>query len=475
MKSKRTSKQIKILSLTACVLIFAVLPTFGNMRLPGIIGSNMILQQKSEVKLWGWADPYEKISITTSWNGKSYQVVGDRDAKWAITVPGSAAGGPYTIVFKGNNLITLTNILMGEVWVCSGQSNMEMNGNWGLKDIIEELPQAYNNNIRFFYIPKKAAKYPQDDVEGSWVVCDSNTLKSFSAVGYFFGKKLNEKLNVPIGLIGASWGGSAAEVWTPDSLINADAVLKSAASRIQPSGMVPYHPGYAYNAMISPLTNYSIAGTIWYQGENNTETAGTYSRLFATMVYAWRKAWRKDFPFYYVQIAPFRYKKKNSGALLREAQLQSMAVPNTGMVATTDLVTDVNNVHPENKHDVGWRLANWALAETYGQKMQAYKSPVYERVSFDKNKVLLTISNASRGMFVKGNKINDLEIAGKDSIFYAAKAILKHNKIIAWSDSVRHPIALRYAFHDTSIGNVFNQERLPLIPFRTDKWSITTP
>ncbi|NQX56984.1 sialate O-acetylesterase [Pedobacter panaciterrae] len=475
MKNKFTSKRTKILSLLACVMIFSGFSSFGNIRLPAIIGNNMLLQQKMDVKLWGWADPNEKISITTSWNQKSYQVVGDRDAKWQITVPGSGAGGPYTIVFKGKNLITLTNILIGEVWVCSGQSNMEMCGNWGLKDIKEELPQAYNKNIRFFCIPKKSARYPQDDVEGSWEVCDSSALKTFSAVGYFFGKKLNEKLGTPIGLIGASWGGSAAEVWTPDSLVNADTALKSAASRIQPSGMVPYHPGYAYNAMIAPITNYSIAGAIWYQGENNTETANTYSKLFITLIDAWRKAWQKDFPFYYVQIAPFSYKKVNSGALLREAQLQSMSHPNTGMVATTDLVTDVNNVHPENKHDVGWRLANWALAETYGHKIHAYKSPVYTHVSFEKNKALITIANASAGMVIKGEKVNDIEIAGKDSIFYAAMATLKDNKIIAWSDSVKHPVALRYAFHDTSIGNVFNKDGLPLIPFRTDNWPIVTP
>jgi sialate O-acetylesterase len=227
--------------------------------------------------------------------------------------------------------------------------------------------------------------------------------------------------------------------------------------------------------MIAPITNYSIAGAIWYQGENNTETANTYSKLFITLIDAWRKAWQKDFPFYYVQIAPFSYKKVNSGALLREAQLQSMSHPNTGMVATTDLVTDVNNVHPENKHDVGWRLANWALAETYGHKIHAYKSPVYTHVSFEKNKALITIANASAGMVIKGEKVNDIEIAGKDSIFYAAMATLKDNKIIAWSDSVKHPVALRYAFHDTSIGNVFNKDGLPLIPFRTDNWPIVTP
>jgi len=460
----------KILLAFICLTISV--SVLAEVRLPSILNNNMVLQQQSQVKIWGWADPNEKVNITTSWNGKTYSCIGSDNATWQVMVETPAAGGPFTITIQGKNKIELNNILVGEVWVCSGQSNMEMCGQWGLKDIKEELPHAYNNSIRFFYVPKKSAKYPQDDVEGSWVICDSNTLKSFSAVGYFFGKKLNEKLNVPIGLIGASWGGSAAEVWTPDSLVNENPILKSAAHKIQPSGMVPYLAGYAYNAMIAPITNYSIAGAIWYQGENNTETANTYGKLFITMIDSWRKAWRKDFPFYYVQIAPYRYKKLNTGALLREAQLQCMSHPNTGMVTTTDLVTDVNNVHPENKHDVGWRLASWALAETYGYKKLIYKSPVYDHVSFEKNKALITIANASAGMIAKGGKINDIEVAGKDSVFYAARAILKNNKIIAWSDLVKQPVALRYAFHDTSIGNIFNKEGLPLIPFRTDNWPI---
>jgi sialate O-acetylesterase len=384
------------------------------------------------------------------------------------------AGGPFTITFKGKNSITLSNILIGEVWVCSGQSNMEMNGNWGLKDIKDERPVAYNDHIRFFNIPKITSRHPQDDCKAAWTVCDSNTIMSFSAVAYFFGKKLNKDLNVPVGLVSASWGGTTAEVWTPDSIVNNDAVLKAAAAKIEPSGMCPYLPGYAYNAMIAPITNYTIAGTIWYQGENNTGTATTYKQLFTAMIDSWRNAWGAQFPFYYVQVAPFKYALNNTGALMREAQLQSMAIPNTGMVVTTDIAPDVYNVHPANKHDVGLRLANWALAETYHQTGIAYKTPVFKSFAIKKDKAEIVIDNAPKGLIMKGDSINELLIAGNDKVFYPAKAKIKNNKITVWSSLVPQPVAVRFGFNNTAIGNLFNKEGLPVSPFRTDDWPVET-
>jgi len=199
----------------------------ADIRLPSVLGNNMVLQQQSTVKLWGWSSPAEKIFITTSWNNKTDSVVATRDANWQIAIQTPAAGGPYSITFRGSNQIILENVLIGEVWVCSGQSNMEMNGGWGLKDIKAALPTSYNKNIRFFYIPKTTSDYPQDDCKGSWEICDSNTVKAFSAAGYFFGKKLNKDLNVPIGLINSNWGGTAAEVWTPAEVVyNNDSLKK---------------------------------------------------------------------------------------------------------------------------------------------------------------------------------------------------------------------------------------------------------
>jgi sialate O-acetylesterase len=475
LKSKLTGRRTGIMCrmLVALMLIGTFSSSRGNVRLPNIISSNMVLQRKSKVKIWGWSNPYEKISMTASWDNKTYQAEGTRDASWEVLIETPEAGGPYTVSIKGNNSIVLRNVLIGEVWVCSGQSNMEMSGNLGLKEIKAELRKAYNQNIRFFHIPKSTAAHPQKNVEGEWTVCDSNTLKSFRAVAYFFGKNLNKELKIPIGLVAASWGGTTAEVWTPDSVVNSKPVLKAAAAKILPSGMCPHLPGYAYNAMIAPITNYAIAGTIWYQGENNTLTAGSYHELFTSMIDAWRAAWHKDFPFYYVQIAPYRYAAKNTGALLREAQLQSAAHSNTGMVVTTDLASNVNDVHPQNKHDVGLRLSNWALAETYNQKGIAYKSPVFKSVGFKGDKAVVVLDDSESGLVVKGDAAAELFIAGDDQVFHPAQSAVKKNTIIAWSRDVKKPVAVRYGFTDTATGNIFSKTGLPVAPFRTDSWPVT--
>ncbi|HTF29416.1 MAG TPA: sialate O-acetylesterase, partial [Flavitalea sp.] len=433
---------------------------------------NMVLQQDTTVKLWGWADPNEKILITTSWNGKIYNATGSRDAKWSTDIETPKAGGPFTISFKGKNSLLLTNILIGELWLCSGQSNMEMSGNWGLSDIEKEKASANNDKIRFFSVVKNTADYPQDQIRGHWKLCDSNSLMDFSAVGYFFGKRVNERLGFPVGLINASWGGTAAEVWTPDSIINNQPVLKEAARIIQPSAMCPYIPGHTYNAMIAPLTSMAIAGVVWYQGENNTEAANTYNLLFTTMIKAWRTAWNQNFPFYYVQIAPYRYKKANSGALLREAQLKSAEYPNTGMVVITDLVTDVNDVHPKDKHNVGYRLANLALSEHYQIPGLPHKYPMPGDMHVIKNRIMISIKNAPNGLTTKGAPARELYIAGTDSVFHLAKASTKDTTITVWNKDVKDPIAVRFSFSDTAIGNIFSGEGLPLSPFRTDKWPI---
>ena len=454
-------------------LLCTTLASFANIRLPHVINSNMVLQQQSNVQLWGWAEPGERILVTTSWYNKTDSVKATRDAKWQIKIATPKAGGPYTIILKGYNTVTLDNVMVGEVWVCSGQSNMEMSGGWGLQDIKSELPNAYNTNIRFFHIPKTTAEYPQDNNAGVWEICDSNTLKSFSAAGYFFGKQLNQKLNVPIGLIESAWGGTPAEVWTPDSIVNSNDTLKAAAAKLQPSDGWPYKPGYTYNAMIAPITPYNIAGAIWYQGESNTGTASTYTQLFTDMITSWRKAWNKDFPFYYVQIAPFKYGTPYIGALLREAQQQSMKLDKTGMVVITDLVADTNDIHPTNKHDVGYRLANWALADTYNQPGIAYKSPVYKSMTVNKDKAIISFDNVLNGLTIKGNAPKELYIAGNDRIFFPANATVKNGELIVSSKFVKQPVAVRYGFSNTAVGNIFSTEGLPVAPFRTDDWPVS--
>ena len=241
------------------VILFLTLAAKANIRLPNIFNNNMVLQQQSAVKLWGWAEPREKIYVTTSWNNKLDSIVTSRDATWMLTLQTPAAGGPYTITLKGYNTIVLNNVLIGEVWVCSGQSNMEMNYNWGLPDIKAVLPTCSNNAIRFFSIPKTTSNNPQDNCGGAWNNCDSNTLKNFSAVAYFFGKKLQDNLNIPIGLISSNWGGTSVETWTEAALINNDPVLKAASLKQIPDPGWPYTPGSTYNGMIAPIINYNIA------------------------------------------------------------------------------------------------------------------------------------------------------------------------------------------------------------------------
>ena len=444
----------------------------ANVRLPNILSSNMVLQQRSQVNIWGWSEPGEKIFITASWDQKTDSIKGTRDGKWALTLPTPGAGGPYTITIRGWNKIVLDNILIGEVWVCSGQSNMEMSETWGLPDVQAELPSCYNTNIRFFHVPRTTAVSPQDNVDGQWTGCDSNTLKSFSAVAYFFAKKLNKELNVPIGLVQVAWSGTPAEVWTPAQLIEGDNILKAGAEKETPADGWPYKPGYCYNAMIAPITGFAAAGVIWYQGEGNVNIAPIYDRLLSTMIASWRAMWSRPLPFYYVQIAPFTYGSKNIGGVIRERMSRVMQVENTGMVVISDLVTDTTNIHPKNKHDVGLRLANWALADTYHRQGIVYKSPAYQTMEIKGDKVIITCSDAPGGLVVKDKTATALFVAGEDKVFWPAIAKTEGNKLIVSAAGVKKPVAVRYQFSNAGIGNIAGKEGLPLAPFRTDDWVV---
>ncbi len=466
-------KRVFIKVILIGIMMNSILSSFAVIRLPNIIGDNMVLQQQSDVKLWGWGEPNEKVVVTTSWDNKTYAAVTvTGNATWQLIIKTPVAGGPYFIRFSGENMIVLNNVVIGEVWICSGQSNMEMSGKWGLQDIKKELPVARNNEIRFFHIPKMSSAFPQQNCGGKWMVCDSRSLYTFSAVGYYFGKEVNRKLNMPVGLIQSCWSGSSADVWTPDSIIRNDSKLSEATKHIAPNGQVPHMAGYVYNAMIAPITNYDVAGVVWYQGENNSHVASVYPRLFTSMIDAWRGAFGKNMPFYYVQVAPFNYQQKNWGALIREAQAECMTHHKTGMVVITDLVENVHDVHPANKQDVGLRLANWALADNYHQEGIVFKSPFFNNMIIKNDKAVITLDNAENGLVIKGSEVARLYIAGKDSIFYSAKATLKSNQIIVWSDKVKEPVAVRYAFGNTDIGNIFSKEGLPLGPFRTDRWPV---
>ncbi|WP_290792412.1 sialate O-acetylesterase [Flavihumibacter sp. UBA7668] len=451
------------------LLVLLSIHSFSQLRLPSILQSGMVLQQKDSVLLWGWAGPSEKVTVTTSWNKQQYSTNASDLAKWKLKVQTPAAGGPYSISISSRNTIVLEDVLIGEVWVCSGQSNMEWSFLNGVKDIATEFPQAKNSSIRLFHVNKTGADYPQEDLKANWVPCDSNQLKSFSAVGYFFGKKLQEELKVPIGLINVSWGGTPAEAWTPEDVIAADPILKTAAAKQNKVAWWPTAPGKAFNGMIAPILQHTIAGVIWYQGESNTGTYSTYQQLFTKMIDSWRSAWNKQLPFYFVQIAPFKYGTTGIGALLREAQQASAGHPGTGMVVITDLVDTVTDIHPSRKKPVGYRLANYALAETYKLPIEGYKSPEYSSSTIDKGKILVKFRNAEKGIRINGTKASGWLISDLEGINWISPQVkIEKNTVVLWHPDLKNPMYIRYGFGNTSIGNMESVQGLPLAPFRTD-------
>jgi sialate O-acetylesterase len=463
-----------ISSLLILICSCSFLLSFADVRLPAIIGSHMVLQQNSDVKIWGWADPSEKISITTNWDTATITTSANSSAKWNLLLKTPIAGGPYTITIKAKNTIVLQDVLVGEVWTCSGQSNMEMNYNWGIKEYTADADNANNKQLRFFQMARLTAEFPQDDTKGNWVVCNPDDMKRFSLLGYFFGQQLQQSLKVPVVLINASWGGTPAEVWTPKDAVENDPILQAAAKQQTPKDGWPVSPGYTYNAMINPITQYNIAGVIWYQGESNVGTAGTYQALFTTMINSWRKAWQKELPFYFVQIAPFSGYGGISGALLREAQTKTLSVPNTGMVVIHDLVTDVKDIHPHDKKDVATRLANYALAETYGKKELSYKSPLYKSMAIEKDKIRINFTDAEQGLVSKGVTLTDFFIAGEDKNFMPATAVIKGNTVVVSNKNIKHPVAVRFGFTNDAMPNLFGKDGLPVNIFRTDDWNDIT-
>jgi sialate O-acetylesterase len=449
------------------LLIFSTISNQAAVRLPSIIGSHMVLQQNSEVKLWGWCNPSERITVKTTWDTVTYRTRGESSAKWLVKIKTPSAGGPYNININGN---VLEDVMIGEIWVCSGQSNMEWSGDQGLKQCLEEMPNATNANIRFFYIPKTTSEYPQENCGGSWKVCSPEEMKHFSAIGYFFGKDLQKALNIPVGLINSNWGGTPGEVWTPQSLVENDPALKAAAQKLTPAANWPVLPGLTYNAMIYPIANFEISGAIWYQGESNVGTYSTYKPLMEALIGSWRKAWGKDFPFYYVQIAPYANYSGILGALLREVQTKCLSIPNTGMAVISDLVDDLKNIHPVNKIDVAARLANIALSEHYRKKGLIYKFPMYNSMSVEKDKIRISFKNAESGLMCKDKTITQFYIAGEDRIFQPAMAKIEGNGVIVWNKAIKSPVAVRYCFTNTAIPNLFSKDGLPVNLFRTDNW-----
>lgn len=446
----------------------------GAITFPSIIGNHMVLQQKTTITLWGWCDPSEEIKIKPGWDTTTYITKGDNAANWKISLPTPEAGGPYSILFSGYESVTINDVMIGEVWLCGGQSNMEFSANKGIKQAIEEAPNANNNSIRFFYVEKASSNVLQNDCKGEWRVCTPEEMKRFSAIGYFFGKKLQNELNIPVGLIGANWGGTPAEVWTPAELVEQDSLLKQSKGKLWSSDeWWPVQPGVCYNAMINPISHFAMSGVIWYQGESNTDAAFTYEKLFSTLIQSWRKAWQKELPFYFVQIAPSaHYQGKYTGALLREAQTLCLALPNTGMVVIHDLITDINEIHPQNKKDVGIRLANYALSEQYHKAGIPHKSPLFKSIQLNGSKAVISFTDVLTGLKTTNGAPTCFLIAGDDKLFLPAEAIISGDKVVVTNKTIKHPVAVRFAFNNTEIPNLFTNEGLPVAGFRTDSWEV---
>jgi len=443
-----------------------------------------------------------------------WAVTADKDGKWSFKINPPTAGGPYEMTLTGKNTINIKNILVGEVWVCSGQSNMQMTVQSSANSA-QEIADAGYPKIRLFYVTRKVAETPQSDCEGSWVECSPETVPGFSAVAYFFGRELHKQLNVPVGLIHTSWGGTPAEAWTRREALEAnpdcapilkrydDAVAKypealkeyeqklaewkQAAEKAKVDGKRPprrprppfgpgssHSPAGLYNAMIAPLIPYGIQGAIWYQGESNASRAYQYRTLFPDMIKNWRNDWgRGKFPFLFVQLANFKQTKpepdESAWAELREAQSMTLELPKTGMAVIID-IGDADNIHPKNKQDVGKRLALWALADTYDLKL-VYSGPIYKSMKVDGGSIILSFDHVGGGLVAKDDEqLKGFSIAGADKKFVWADAKIDGNTVVVSSDKVSEPAAVRYAWADNPVCNFYNKEDLPASPFRTDKW-----
>jgi len=449
------------------MMLCLVMTTFAKaeITLPKIFSNEMVLQRETDVFLYGWADPNEEFTIYKSWNDEIVAVKTGNDAKWEISVKTPEAGRPFQIIFKGkSNEITLKDVLIGEVWLCSGQSNMEWSANSKIANRDFEVDNANYPTIRLFTVAKRTAKYPQEDVAGTWVACSPETMQDFSAVAYFFARKVQKELNIPIGLIDNAWGASSAEVWTPDTVFKARPELVEAHKNIQPNKWVTIEKSSLYNGMVAPLTKFKIVGTIWYQGESNTANAESYQKLFSKMITSWRAEWNDDFPFYYVQIAPFKYDQEYAGGMVRDQQRRTLTLKNTGMAMTSDICT-TEDIHPLNKQDVGLRLANIALKNHYGllQDQEVY-GPLYDSFEVEGNQLKVNFSNAG-GLYNKGKKISLFEVSNAAGEWFPAKAKLKNEEVILSSKEVRNPTGVRYAFKSTDIGTLFNAAGLPASTF----------
>jgi len=497
----RTSPHRAVLALAGALALSLTVAARGDVKLPGLFSDHMVLQQGMRVAVWGWADEGE--TVTVEFRGQK-KVTTAEHGRWKVHLEPLKAGGPDLLKIKGNNLIEIQEVLVGEVWICSGQSNME----WPLSRSFESQPDvagAENYNIRLFTVPKLKAKAPVDDVAAKWQQCNPQTVPNFTAVGYYFGRALQKARNVPVGLIHTSWGGSPAEVWMSEEALSADPdfqrdildtypaawrafqkTKEDAEKEHKPAPWPPWRPTELYNGMIAPLVSYGIRGAIWYQGESNAGRAFQYRKLFADMIRDWRNQWKQgDFTFLAVQLAPWDKAKKRTMEQITEAPVESdwaelreaqdYAAKNllkVGIAVITD-VGDKDDIHPTKKVPVGERLALAARSIAYGEKINGF-GPTYRSVSFMDAQAIVHFNHVGRGLEARGGELQGFAVAGPDKKFVWAKAEIRGNTVVVTSPTVPKPIAVRYGWADYPVVNLWNRDGLPASPFRTDKFPMLT-
>lgn len=509
--------------LIAALVSGITLTSQAELKLPAIIGDNMVLQQKHANPIWGWDTPGTEVQVTFAGQNKSAKA--GADGKWTLTLdPVPANAKPATLAIKGTTAKELTNVLVGEVWLCSGQSNMQwsVSQSW---DADLEIATAKFPNIRLISVPQVGTQEPQSDFKGAWQSCSPTTVGEFSAVGYYYGRVLHQMLDVPVGLIDNSWGGSAAEAWVRRDLLEKDARFKSMidgwvvrekdlssteaklkyekaladwktrAAAAKAAGkpftergpQAPeqilsgqHRPGNLYNGVLLPVIGYGIKGNIWYQGESNASRAWEYAQLFPFMIEHWRQEWKQgDFPFYWVQLADFKPEKMEPGdsdwAELRESQTKTQkAIKNGGQAVIIDL-GEANDIHPKNKRDVAERLARLALARDYGVKLP-HRSPEFKAIAFQGDKAQVTLDTFGSSLrTVDVSEVKGFAICGEDRKWVWAQAKLAGPDMVEVSaPGITKPVAVRYAWSDNPVCNLFSIEGLPVTPFRSDDFPMIT-
>lgn len=462
------------------LLLTALLATTGinaKVTLPKMFSDGMVMQRETNANLWGTAKASATVKITTSWNGKTYETKAGTDGKWKTAIATPEAGGPYSITLTDGEQTVLDNILIGELWLCSGQSNMEMPmkgfKNQPVENAVEDILHSADKELRLFTVKRNSRFAPVDTVSGKWSEASPASVREFSATAYHFGRELRRILGVPVGLIVTSWGGSACEAWMRADWLKAfpDAKIPASEDDIKSKNRTPT---VLYNGMLHPLIGITMRGVIWYQGEDNVPRYKTYADMLSTMVRGWRAEWGQgDFPFYFCQIAPYDYSLidwTTNSALLREQQSKAeLMIPNSGMAVLMDAGLEYG-IHPRKKHLAGMRLALLALKKTYGVEGITAESPYFRDVTFQNDTAVVRFNRADMWVYGSNGLKSDLfEVAGEDRVFHPAKAWIERSKVYVKSDAVKHPVAVRYAFKDWVCGDLYC-DGLPVSSFRTDDW-----